>query len=469
MTTTVWFGGGADRSVLGERARVAVRAGGQAAVMTLAAGAGVVVPVAAALCAALLAVALFDHGPLALYAAVPSAVVAGVSALYWFVRRGAVWTRQRVEREAGERWGVVYSAREPLERDERGFWWTGVSYHRRREVAWLVQSVRWAVRDHQVQREGVWLLANPVAVVVLLGVPMAMMWGGLVFALTATVDSRIFFGLYSKPVSLLFSGLIGGVLMVAGLAAMPWAVRMHGAFACRVLGGGPQPSRAQLTERVAQLTETRADAADAQAAELRRIERDLHDGAQARLVSIGLTLGTIEHLMVTDQAAARELLAEARAASAKALQELRDLVRGIHPPVLAERGLPDAVRELALTAVVPTEVAVALPGRPEAALETAVYFSVSELLANVAKHARARQTWVDVVYRAGRLRVVVTDDGSGGARMEAGGGLRGIEKRLGTFDGTISLDSPVGGPTTITMELPCALSSPRTSTSSARG
>ncbi|MFD7732948.1 sensor histidine kinase [Kitasatospora phosalacinea] len=435
----------------------------------MAAAAGLVVPVVAAVCTALLVVAMLEHRPLAPYVAAPTAVVAWVSAVYWFARRGAGWTRQRVEREVGERWGVVYSPREALEQDARGFWWTGVSYHRRQGVARLVQFVRWAVRDHQVQREGVWLLANPVAVVVLLGVPLAMVWGGLVFALTATVDSRVFFGLYSEPVSLLFSVLIGGVLAVMGLAMMPWAVRVHGAFACRVLGGGPQPSRAQLTERVAQLTETRADAADAQAAELRRIERDLHDGAQARLVSIGLTLGTIEHLMATDQAAARELLAEARAASAKALQELRDLVRGIHPPVLAERGLPDAVRELALTAAVPTEVTVALPGRPEAALETAVYFSVSELLANVAKHARARQAWVDVLHRAGRLRVVVTDDGSGGARMEVEGGLRGIEKRLGTFDGTISLDSPVGGPTTITMELPCALSSPRTSTSSAKG
>ncbi len=447
---------------------MAVRAGGQALVMTVAAAAALVVPVLAVVFTALAVGQLFDHGPLGLYAAVPSTALVGVLSLYWFVRRGAAWTRQRVEREAGERWWVVYSPREALEQDVRGFWWTGASYHRSREVARLVQFVRWAVRDHQVQREGVWLLANPVGVAVLLGVPMALVWGGLVFAVSATVDSRHFFGLNSQPVSLLFSALIGAVLAAAGLSAMPWAVRMHGAFACRVLGGGPQQSRAQLTERVAHLTETRADAVDAQAAELRRIERDLHDGAQARLVTIGLTLGAIEHLMATDQSAARELLAEAREASAKALQELRDLVRGIHPPVLAERGLPDAVRELALTSVVPTEVTVSLSGRPEAALETAVYFSVSELLANAAKHARARHAWVDVLHRAGRLRVVVTDDGHGGARMEADGGLRGIEKRLGTFDGMISLDSPVGGPTTITMELPCALSSPRTSTSSAK-
>ncbi|MFC8721627.1 sensor histidine kinase [Kitasatospora sp. NPDC057198] len=470
MATTAWFGdGGALGALVAERARVGVRACGQAVVMVVAAAAGLVVPVLAVVCTALILGHLFDQGPLGLYAAVPVGAVVGVLTLYWFVRRGAGWTRWWVGREAGEQWGVVYSVREPLEQDARGFWWTGVSYHRRQGVARLVQFVRWAVRDHQVQREGVWLLANPVGVVLLLGVPMALLWGGLVFMASATVDSRHFFGLNSQPLNLLFSTLIGGVLAAVGLSAMPWAVRTHGALACRVLGGGPQPSRAQLTERVAHLTETRADAVDAQAAELRRIERDLHDGAQARLVTIGLTLGTIEHLMATDQTAARELLAEAREASAKALQELRDLVRGIHPPVLAERGLPDAVRELALTSVVPTEVTVSLPGRPEAALETAVYFSVSELLVNAAKHARARHVWVDVLHRAGRLRVVVTDDGHGGARMETDGGLRGIEKRLGTFDGTISLDSPVGGPTTITMELPCALSSPRTSTSSARG
>ncbi|MFF0394075.1 sensor histidine kinase [Kitasatospora sp. NPDC004615] len=436
--------------------------------MAVAAAAGPVVPVLAAVFTALAAVQLFDGGPLAPFAAAPSAIVVGASVLYLLVRHGAAWTRHRVEQVSGEPWRVVYSTREPLEQDARGFWWTGASYHRRLEVARLVQFVQWAVRDRQVRREGLWLLANPVGVVALLGVPMVLVWGGLIFILTTQVDHRIYFGIYNHLTNLLISVLIGVAMMTVGLLAMPWAVRAHHELACRVLGGGPEQSRAQLTERVAHLTETRADAVDAQAAELRRIERDLHDGAQARLVAIGLTLGTIEHLMGSDQTAARELLAEARESSAKALQELRDLVRGIHPPVLAERGLPDAVRELALTAVVSTEVTVSLPGRPEASLETAVYFSVSELLANAAKHARARQVWVDVLHRAGRLRVVVTDDGHGGARMETGGGLRGIERRLGTFDGVISLDSPVGGPTTITMELPCALSSPRISTSFAK-
>ncbi|RKE21405.1 signal transduction histidine kinase [Streptomyces sp. TLI_171] len=453
---------------MGGRAQLAVRAFGSAVVMAVAAGAGVAVPVMAALFAGLTVFQLVDNGPLVPYVVAPTVLVAGVSVAYWFARRGAGWTRRRVERGSGEPWVVAYSPRVALEQDSRGFWWTGFSYHRSPGLARLVQFVGWAVRDPQTRREAAWLVANPVGVLALLGAPMALVAGGSVFALSAAVDSRSYFGLHYEAVNVLFSVVIGGAVAGAGLLAMPWAVRVHGEFAGRVLGGGPRQSRAQLTRRVARLTETRADAVDAQAAELRRIERDLHDGAQARLVAIGLTLGTIEHLMASDQTAARELLAEAREASAKALQELRDLVRGIHPPVLAERGLPDAVRELALTGVVPTEVTVSLPGRPEASLETAVYFAVSELLANAAKHARARQVWVDVLYRAGRLRVVVTDDGHGGARLEGGGGLRGIERRLGTFDGVISLESPVGGPTTITMELPCALSSPRISTSFAK-
>ncbi|KDN82909.1 sensor histidine kinase [Kitasatospora cheerisanensis] len=442
-----------------------LRAGWQALVMAVAAGLAVVAPVFAAVFTGVTLVRFFDGG---LPLVVPAALLVAVASLYWCVRRGAEWTRRRVERSSGESWRVVYSPRLPLERDERGFWWTGFSYHQKEGVARLVQFVGWALRDQQVRREALWLLVNPVGVLVLIGVPMTAVVSGLVFVASVPVDHRQFFGLSHQGVNLLCSAIIGGSGVAVGLLAMPWAVRAHHELASRVLGGGPRQSRAQLTERVAHLTETRAVAVDAQAAELRRIERDLHDGAQARLVAIGLTLGTIEHLMGSDQTAARELLAEARESSAKALQELRDLVRGIHPPVLAERGLPDAVRELALTSVVPTEVTVSLPGRPEASLETAVYFGVSELLANAAKHARARQVWVDVLHRAGRLRVVVTDDGHGGARMEAGGGLQGIEKRLGTFDGVISLDSPVGGPTTITMELPCVLSSPRISTSFAK-
>ena len=216
---------------------------------------------------------------------------------------------------------------------------------------------------------------------------------------------------------------------------------------------------------------------------MRRIERDLHDGAQARLVAIGMTLDAAGQLLNTSPAAARALLAEARDSSVKALAELRDLVRGIHPPVLADRGLADAVRALALDSPLQVEVTSELPARPPAPVESAAYFAVSELLANVSKHARADRVWIDIRYHGpadgagmhsggmhsggmhsgGMLRIGVTDDGCGGADPAGGTGLRGIERRLAAFDGVLAAGSPPGGPTVMNMEIPCALSSPKTS------
>jgi signal transduction histidine kinase len=221
--------------------------------------------------------------------------------------------------------------------------------------------------------------------------------------------------------------------------------------------------RAALEHRVEELARTRHDAVDTSAAELRRIERDLHDGAQARLVAMGMSLGTIETLLDKNPAQARQLLAQARAESAEALAELRDLVRGIHPPVLAERGLGDAARALALRTPLPVDADVDLPGRPEPAVESAVYFALSEMLTNVVKHAEARRVWLEMTHRDGMLRLTVTDDGRGGADPAAGTGLAGVERRLGAFDGVLAVSSPTGGPTVVTLEIPCALSSPKTS------
>lgn len=218
------------------------------------------------------------------------------------------------------------------------------------------------------------------------------------------------------------------------------------------------PNQGELAERVRVLTETRRDAVDTSAAELRRIERDLHDGAQARLVAMGMDLGTIEMLLDKDPEQARQLLAQARKSSVEALAELRDLVRGIHPPVLAERGLGDAVRALALRLPVPTEVTVELPGRADEPVESAAYFAISEVLTNAVKHADADRIYVDLHHTDGMLRISVTDDGRGGAVIGAGSGLAGVERRLGTFDGVLAVSSPAGGPTMVTMEIPCALS-----------
>ncbi|GGR31605.1 histidine kinase [Streptomyces aurantiogriseus] len=218
------------------------------------------------------------------------------------------------------------------------------------------------------------------------------------------------------------------------------------------------PSESELAERVRVLTETRRDAVDTSAAELRRIERDLHDGAQARLVAVGMDLGTVEMLVDKDPEKAKQLLAHARRSSADALAELRDLVRGIHPPVLAERGLGDAVRALALRLPTPTEVTVELAGRADAPVESAAYFAVSEVLTNAVKHSGADRIWIDLHHADGHLRISVTDNGKGGAAVGTGSGLTGVERRLGTFDGVLAVSSPAGGPTMVTMEIPCVLS-----------
>jgi signal transduction histidine kinase len=255
--------------------------------------------------------------------------------------------------------------------------------------------------------------------------------------------------------SALLAGLLGvGILVASYFLAVP-LLRVHFLLTRALLA----PGQGQLAERVRVLTETRRDAVDGSAAELRRIERDLHDGAQARLVAMGMDLGTIEALLEKNPAKARELLARARQSSAEALDELRDLVRGIHPPVLAERGLADAVRALALRMPVPTEVSAELGGgRADAPVESAAYFAVSEVLTNAVKHSGADRIWVDMRHAEGALRVSVTDNGRGGAVVGAGSGLSGVERRLGTFDGVLAVSSPAGGPTMVTMEIPCVLS-----------
>ncbi|MDF2709661.1 sensor histidine kinase [Nonomuraea muscovyensis] len=224
---------------------------------------------------------------------------------------------------------------------------------------------------------------------------------------------------------------------------------------CELLLAPTTASR--LAGQVTHLNQARNLAVGSQAAEMRRIERDLHDGTQARLVAIGMTLGAAEELIDSDPASARALLAKAREASADTLTELRRVIRGIHPPVLAERGLADAVRALAMDSPLAVSVEVDLPHRPEPPVEAAVYFAVSELLANAARHGDARSATVDVRVHDADLRVSVTDDGLGGADPSGGSGLTGIERRLAAFDGVMAITSPPGGPTSVTMDLPRVL------------
>jgi signal transduction histidine kinase len=219
---------------------------------------------------------------------------------------------------------------------------------------------------------------------------------------------------------------------------------------------GPAPTE-RLVTRIDELTRSRDNAVDTQAAEIRRIERDLHDGAQARLVSLGMSLGMAEKLMAADPDAAQQLLAEAKQSTGLALSELRELVRGIHPPILADRGLAGAAQALALSSPIPVELAVDLPGRPPAPAESAMYFALTEVLTNVIKHSGATSAWIRLSYTDGRLGVMVGDDGRGGATMPEAGGLAGVARRLAGFDGMVHVASPIGGPTIVTMELPCQL------------
>jgi signal transduction histidine kinase len=244
--------------------------------------------------------------------------------------------------------------------------------------------------------------------------------------------------------------LAAGLVMLAfGLWLVPRTVGAHSGLAKR---------NKELVGRVRRLAATRVDAVDGAAAELRRVERDLHDGAQARLIALGMALRATERLIRTDPDAAVALTVEARENSARALAELRALVAGISPPVLAERGLGDAIWALALDAPVPATADIDLPGRLPAPVEAAAYFAVAELLANAAKHAGARSVPIRVAYSAGVLRIEVTDDGTGGADPARGTGLRGVERRLGSFDGVLAVSSPPGGPTIVVIEMPCALS-----------
>lgn len=344
------------------------------------------------------------------------------------------------------------------------------------EPFWPVQHARsrWVLRDRATWRDLAGGALIPLVSLVLLLPSVALIGRGVVGLLTLWVWRPITaspvtwwpFPEVSTHWGAIAQTPIALALVVAGVAPSTWLARQQARFARKWLG----PTEAtRLAQRVERLKQTRTDVTVTQAAELRRIERDLHDGIQSRLVAMGMKLGAVEALVDTDPAAAKRLAAELRAASSEALTELRVLVRGIHPPVLSERGLLDAVRAMALDSPLKTEVTGSLPGRVEEPVEACAYFAVSELLGNAAKHG-SRRAAIEVGFEDHQLTIVVTDDGKGGANPALGSGLRGIERRLGGFDGRLTLTSPIGGPTRASVEIPCQMhpepSSPKTSTSS---
>ena len=323
----------------------------------------------------------------------------------------------------------------------------------------FLECLGWLFTDVATWRDLLWVTVNVLVGWVLAAASAVLIVVGLVVFIAPTLTHAIpppAFPGNTKPNLV----VLGAAMTVLGVAAAPWLLRGYGLLAGSMLAPA---GKAELALRVHQLSQTRTEALDTGAAEIRRIERDLHDGAQARLVAMGMTLDAAGQIIDTNPAAARALLVEARDASVKALAELRDLVRGIHPPVLADRGLADAIQALALDSPMRIHLASDAAGRPPAPVESAAYFAVTELLANVSKHAEARQTWIDIRHTAGMLRIGVTDNGHGGADPAHGSGLRGIERRLAPFDGVLAISSPPGGPTAVTMEIPCALSSPKTS------
>ncbi|KIF75672.1 histidine kinase [Streptomyces sp. 150FB] len=339
----------------------------------------------------------------------------------------------------------------PVVRLSTGYWWNGFSYTRSKKDALQEQRLRLRWRDPATWRDVRFMAIAPFTMGVVASVPPA----GVALAVIGLSHS----GLAPR--------LIGVLGLAVAVATAPYAWRSAEPVAVRFLRA---TSAMALAERVDELTAQRADTTVAQAAEIRRIERDLHDGAQARLVGLGLSLATAEKLMETDPEQAKALMREARAGAATSLTELRELVQGINPPVLNDRGLLDAVRALALDSPLELEADISpdLQLRLDPPIESALYFAIAELLTNAVKHAHATRARISIA-RDGTgtgtgtgtdpdtdlVIVEVEDNGRGGAAVRPGGGLAGLRARIAVFDGTLEITSPTGGPTRVRMMVPC--------------
>jgi signal transduction histidine kinase len=301
-----------------------------------------------------------------------------------------------------------------------------------------------------------------VAYMLLLG-PVGVLGGGVVIVLWSTVIAAIAAPAVSSaapPESVLggFGGValagiaVGGILLAAATVAITHGLAI---VTTRIAQGLLAPDeRALLAARVTALEVSRAGAVESADARLRRLERDLHDGAQHRLAFIAMELDRARSRLATDPESASELLTRAHEESKKAMSELRDLVRGIHPSVLTDRGLDAAVSGLADRCPVPVDVEVALDERPPEATETGAYYVVAETLTNVGRHANAERAAVGIRHDGDMLVIEVRDDGSGGAARTPGSGLEGLAQRVEALDGTLTIDSPPGGPTVIQAQLP---------------
>ncbi|WP_113705533.1 sensor histidine kinase [Nonomuraea lactucae] len=311
-------------------------------------------------------------------------------------------------------------------------------------------------RDSATWRQAGYHLLSPVVSAVS-AAPVALAWSGAVVGLTAFVQPEL------QPPPMVFpfdlrNPVVAGVYVAIGAVLLLLAPILARAMAtldlsvARVMLG---PSRHELGRRIETLTESRAGVIDAADTERRRIERDLHDGAQQRLVSLAMNLGLARATLTDLPEPARAAIEQAHEEAKQALKELRDFVRGLHPAVLNDQGLDAALSGVAARAPFPVRLRVDLERRPSPTIEAVAFFIVSETLTNIAKHAAATKAEVTVTRERDRLRVLVHDDGCGGATLEAGTGLRGLAQRIGAVDGRFRLTSPFGGPTTIEVDLPC--------------
>jgi signal transduction histidine kinase len=373
--------------------------------------------------------------PVAALSLVKAVVAAGGKARVWETKPGVTTKRlphARVAELAAEA-GVTITALRP--QGEASAWFG----------ARVLDPVAWRARAY-------FALKLPLGAIDLAVI--AAGWLGGVFCLTFpawwTLGLGTAFGVVNLAGSFTLLPLGVALLFVA-----PWAT--HGLteidrWLMRGLLGPGSPA-----ERIRALEQSRARVVDDSAARLRGIERDLHDGTQAQLVALamklGLALEKLHDATSVDLPRVTQLVGDAHRGALEAITDLRTLARGIHPPVL-DNGLADALATLANRSALPVELITDIPERPSAAIETIAYFSAAELLANVAKHSGARHATLEAVHVPGLLRVRVTDDGAGGARPVPNGGLRGLAERVRTVDGRIEIDSPQGGPTAITVELP---------------
>src|SRR5215210_2657695 len=254
---------------------------------------------------------------------------------------------------------------------------------------------------------------------------------------------------------------VGALILLVGIPGLGALGRLYGWLAAQLLGSNVDP---ELTAQVSELQGARSRIIAAADAERRRIERDLHDGAQQRLVALALNLRMAEQRAASGDPAAAELVRQAGQEAQLALKELRDLARGIHPAILTNRGLPSALEDLAARATVPVEVVEAPRDRLPGAVEAAAYFVVSECLANIGKHAQASSATVAVSAADGLLSVEVADDGVGGADLGDGSGMQGLADRVGALSGTLAVESPQGEGTRVVASIPLSEHAPTDAT-----